>query len=123
MEIVDGDKGELPENLRPFIGLKVVGCWFLPSLMELVVHLEGPRPGMLTARLAERMAGDLAALFVKVGYRKPGVDWTFLDDLPRCDFLMGVAFSGLDRNILLFDEGRKGARFMRAGIELISRPG
>jgi hypothetical protein len=110
-----------PPTVAPLIGLRVVGCWILPS-KTLFARLEGGR--ILRVAVMKVMVGP-PALSVESGEEKPGASFRFLDEYPQpphVQAMRGMKFTGFDCNVLMFtaDNGETfGVKMREDGAEFV----
>lgn len=113
-----------PDDLKPFVGLKVEGAWILPDGMFFC--FEGDKVFQVTPT---RAVGLSAAFVFKIGETKPGSNWHDILDRacgqgPHEIFVRGLPFLGMDRDVLMFGDATapvgfqismRGIRFVKGG--------
>jgi hypothetical protein len=115
-EVVHIEDG-IPPQLKPLIGRRVYRAWIMPQGRTLVLRLEGGWFLMVEA-VATDIANQRLALNMEVGEEKPDADWGDLDVLPQTPHLKdlrGRRLTGLDAEVLVFDD-RYGAKLGLDGI-------
>lgn len=105
-----------PDAIADLIGLKVTRAWIIKSVQTFMLQFEG---GRILCIEPVRAIG-MGALALKSGTEIEGADWSDIDKLPRdpqLDALCGMAFTGFDKNVVMF--GDFGAKITNKGLEWV----
>ncbi len=108
-------RGVQPPALVPLIGKRVKRAWILPSGKVLFIRLTGDQ----TLLVEPHEIAEQSSLKIQIGHAQSNMDWDGLDrampQTPHLEALQGLAFTGLDGNIVEF--GDKGAAITPHGIQ------